>query len=90
MRLQNFYSLNRDVHEQLPASPNMVVPRSTNRLHSNAHRSGGGDVLVLELMEKIESQTELIVGQRQLLCSGSGLVRRVGAKSGIKFSVHDI
>jgi len=47
VRLQNFYSLNRDPHAQLPASPNMVAVGSTNRLHSGANYGGTNDVLVL-------------------------------------------
>jgi hypothetical protein len=47
MRIQNFYSLNRDPHALLSASTNMVVSGSTNRLHSGVECGGTGDVLVL-------------------------------------------
>jgi hypothetical protein len=69
MRIQNFYSLNLDVHEQLPASPNMVVLGSTNRLHRGAEYGGAAIVLVLiqqllthtwiDLIRSLRSRTKL-------------------------------
>ncbi len=53
MRIQNFYSLNLDVHAQLPASPNMVAVGSTNRLHSGAEYGGAVIVLVLILLSTL-------------------------------------
>ena len=54
MRIQNFYSLNRDAHTPLPASPTMVALGSTNRLHSGANYGGTSDVLVLVLISVLD------------------------------------